>query len=113
MESTQYEREVRAARNQALFRAVNAKIKEMSEAFADLTETFVIACECADRSCAEMLSISHAEYEQIRANPRHFAVRPGHVLPDVEAVVRETDEYIVVEKVAAAAEAAETLDQRS
>lgn len=112
-DSSLHEREVRAARNQALFRAVSEKIKDVNDAFAEISETFVIACECADRGCAEMLTISPDEYETVRANPRHFAVNPGHVLPDVETVVGENGAYVVVEKVAAAAEAAEMLDLRT
>ena len=43
--SSQEEREVRAARNQSLFRAVNENIRTLNEAFAQITETFAIACE--------------------------------------------------------------------
>ena len=112
-DSSQGEREVRAARNQALFRTINEKIKELHDAFAEVTETFAISCECADPGCVEMLSISQRDYETVRANPRHFAVRAAHTVPDVEVVVRESDEYVVVEKVAAAAETAEALDPRA
>jgi|GEM_PF-4479996 len=41
------EREVRAARNRAILRAVNEKILELNEAFGALLGTFAIACECA------------------------------------------------------------------
>lgn len=109
-ESTHQEREIRAARNQVLFRAVNAKMKELSDTFTSLADELEIACECADTSCLELVSISAAEYEAIRANPRQFAVRPGHVDPDIEAVVREAAGFVVVEKVALAGEVAETLD---
>ena len=40
---------------------------------------------------------------KIRRHPRHFAVLPGHVYPEVEFVVAETDAYVVVEKVGEAA----------
>ena len=109
----QHEREVRAARNQALFRAVNEQAKELNDAFASITGSFAIACECADTSCIETLDISPDEYEQVRANPRHFAVLPGHIYPDVEKVVRTSEEYVVVEKIAKAAEVAEFLAERT
>jgi hypothetical protein len=49
MESNvQEEREVRAARNQALFRAVNEKLEAMNEAFVQFNERFTIACECSE-----------------------------------------------------------------
>jgi hypothetical protein len=56
--SNQDEREIRAARNQALFRAVNEQIKSMNEAYAEFTGTFAIACECASQSCIETLELS-------------------------------------------------------
>ena len=111
-ESTQHEREIRAARNQALFRVVNERLRELNESLSALSESFVIACEFANRSCVEMLTIHADEYEAMRAEPRHFAVRPDHVYPDVEDVVRESDEYVVVEKRAVAAQVAEVLDER-
>ncbi len=111
MESdAQQEREVRAARNQALFRAVNEKIEELNQAFQTATETFAIACECADTTCVEMIEVDPADYATARAEPRHFLVREGHVFPDVEVVVRAAGDYIVVEKIAAAGEVAEVLD---
>jgi hypothetical protein len=109
----QQEREVRAARNQALFRAVNEQVKTVNEAFASITGTFAIACECADTGCIETLQISPDEYSEVRSNPRHFAVLSGHIYPDVEQVVRTSGQYVVVEKMAKAAEMAELLDERT
>jgi 5-bromo-4-chloroindolyl phosphate hydrolysis protein len=106
---SQDERELRAARNQSMFRSVNEKLREINETFANATEEYVIACECADINCVQTLSIRGDEYMAIRANPRHFAVLHGHVYLDVEKVVRETDSYVAVEKTAKAAEVAEEL----
>ena len=52
------EREIRAARNQAMFRAVNEKIGELNNAFAVITGTYGIACECFDPTCVEVVSIT-------------------------------------------------------
>ena len=106
------EREVRAARNQSLFRAVNEKIRDLNEAFSSLTETFVIACECADTTCIRTLEISRDEYVAVRKEPRHFAVLNGHVYPEVEKVVGETERYVIVEKNAVAGEIADQLAPR-
>jgi hypothetical protein len=110
--STQREREIRAVRNQALFRAVNEQIRAMNEAVASVTGSFAIACECADTDCIETLELSPQEYEAIRAEPRQFAVLPGHIYQDVEHVVREAQGFVVVEKIAVAAAVAEELDPR-
>ena len=55
-----------------------------------------------------------AEYERVRADPTHFAVLPGHEIPDVEDVVGRNEGFLVVRKVAGAAAALATeLDPRS
>jgi hypothetical protein len=105
------EREIRAARNQALFRAVNEKMKDLNQAFTSLTESFTVACECADLTCLEIIEIAPSEYLALRGEPRQFVVRPGHIYPSVEKVVRETSGYAVVEKTAVAGEVAESLAQ--
>ena len=52
--ANQRDRDLRAARNQALFRVVNEKMRELNEAFSDVSETYAIACECADVSCVRL-----------------------------------------------------------
>ncbi len=110
---TSQEREIRAARNQAMFRAVNEKIRELNEAFAAAAGTFTMACECADATCLAMIEIAPADYEAIRADPRRFAVLHGHLDADIEDVVAEADGYQVAEKrgEAAATVSALTLPQ--
>jgi 5-bromo-4-chloroindolyl phosphate hydrolysis protein len=97
-EATQEERQLRAARNQTLFRAVNEKLSELNQALSSVTETYMIACECAETTCVKTLEISMEEYLEVRSDPHRFAVLPDHVYPDIERVVAETDGYVVVEK---------------
>jgi hypothetical protein len=112
LEPDQGEREVRAARNQSMFRAINEQMTQLNEAFSAMTDTYVIACECADTSCIQTLDIASEEYEAIRKEPNHFAVLPGHIYPEVESVVGEKKQYVVVEKFAVAGAVAEALDPR-
>ncbi|MGH3079684.1 MAG: hypothetical protein ACRDNH_00920 [Gaiellaceae bacterium] len=99
MESaTQHDREVRAARNQALFRAVNEKRPELNQAFSVVTETYAIACECLDTTCVATLHISMQDYVDVRAHPSRFVVLTDHVYLDVERIVGAQDGYVVVEK---------------
>lgn len=50
----------------------------------------------------------------MRADPTHFAVYPGHEIPDIEDVVDKRDGYDVIRKQAgAAAKVAEETDPRS
>ena len=97
-------REVRAARNQALFRAVNEKMRQLNEDVSSLTGSFTIACECSDAECLEMIEISAEEYVDVRSEPRHFVVLEGHIICEIEFVVRETAGWVVVEKREAVAE---------
>jgi hypothetical protein len=100
------EREIRAARNQSMFRTINERLTR-DDALADLTGSHVIACECADPACVQTVAISAAQYEDVRREPRRFAVLSGHVYPDVELVVAEYRAYVVVEKIGQAGELAE------
>ena len=102
----------RAARNEALFRRVNERVEEVNRAFDTILEEGDFFCECADIDCMEMIAMTRSEYEQLREVSTHFAVKPGHVLPEEERVVEEHAGYVVVEKVGRAGERAAELDPR-
>ncbi len=92
------DKEARLGSNEALFRAVNERLKDLNETFSTISERFSIACECGDPTCVERISIPPAEYEALRADPTQFAIRPGHEGPTVEEVVERRGEYVVVRK---------------
>lgn len=100
-------RELRAARNQSLFRGVNEKLKGINQAFEVIAGTHAVTCECADLQCIATVEIASDEYTRVRANPRRFVVLRGHIVPEVETVVAEHNGYVVVEKFGEAGEAAE------
>jgi len=91
------EREIRGARNQALFRAVNEKMLELNRVFGPLVGTFSIACECSRLDCVDLLEIPPDAYRAVRESPHTFAVCKDHVEEDVERVVSVHDGYAVVE----------------
>ena len=90
-------REERVARNETLFREVNERIKQVNVGLATVEATDFL-CECGDESCTEPISLTMNEYETVRAEPTHFAVVTGHVVPDIEQVVGGTTRYAVVAK---------------
>jgi hypothetical protein len=92
------ERERRLALNEAMFRAVNERVEDMTRTFESDTGTFEILCECADTACTERLSVPTAVYERVRADPTHFLLHGGHEDPTVERVIETHESYIVVEK---------------
>lgn len=93
------EGEVRAALNQAIFRAVNGKIVELTESFGEEMETLEIACECADAMCAHLVSIDADAYAAVRRSPSTFVVLSDHVRANVERIVSREDAYVVVEAI--------------
>jgi len=92
------ERAERVGRNEALFRQVNERLKQLGESFSIGSEMAEFVCECGSASCAEPIRMTLAEYEAIRAEPELFAIVPGHETPNVEAVVRRRKGYDVVRK---------------
>jgi hypothetical protein len=95
------------ARNESFFREVNERIEDVSESLPAREPTMEFLCECDDLQCHEMLSVTRAEYEGVRAEPTHFLVRADHVDPAIEHVVQTTDRFVVVEKEGEAAREAE------
>jgi hypothetical protein len=90
-------REERLANNEALFRAANERMADWEERHVSQGEELYL-CECADPGCREKLPLTREQYERVRAHSRHFAVRAGHEIPDVESVVEEMDGWVIVEK---------------
>jgi hypothetical protein len=109
----QTERELRAAKNQALFREVNERLQGIAEAFQYVAGTATFTCECADPTCVSQVQMTMDDYEAVRQDPTHFLVLPGHVDPAVEDVVATGDVYVVIAKRRAAAEYSELADPRS
>jgi hypothetical protein len=91
-------REERIGLNEAVFREVNERIEEVAETFDIQSQPLDLICECGDAKCVQPLSMTRAEYEHVRSDPRHFAVHPGHEIPDVEEVVERCKGYNIVRK---------------
>jgi len=96
-------RQQRVAKNEALFRRVNERIEEINETLAGDSESDFL-CECGNDDCTSPVSLTLAEYEEVRRDPTHFLIAHGHEVVDVEKVIRETDRYAVVKKFAGEAE---------
>ena len=99
---------VRAARIQAVFRAINEELRA-SPANGD-EDHLRISCECADPKCVETLEIDRENYTRMRTDATHFAVLPGHAYPEVELIAAEHSAFVVVEKTGEAARVAVATD---
>jgi hypothetical protein len=102
----------RVARNDSTFRLANEGIAS-SAADLDIDRVPCI-CECADRRCTAVISLSPSEYEQVRADPTHFVNVPGHEASagGYVQVIERHDGYVVVEKRGEAAKLTTELDPR-
>ncbi len=100
----------RIGKNEALFREVNERIRELNDAFdaSGVREPTDFVCECSLEGCRDYVQLTLTEYEGVRSSSARFLVAPGHLwTPDNEREVERHDRYWVVEKLGAAREAAE------
>ncbi len=91
----------RLAKNQALFRDVNERVREIDDRHgvaAGANALWDFLCECAHSDCRQPVSLTLEEYERVRSNPVFFAVLPGHERPEVDRVIETTDRYVLIEK---------------
>lgn len=99
--------EERAGRNEALFREVNENIAELEERLDSGNNWLPVICECAQADCVTQIRIRTTEYVAVRRHPHRFIVARGHEQEAIEQVVAQGGpEYVIVEKLGAAAEAA-------
>ena len=87
-------REDRIARNEALFREVNERVKALTPSEGGIE----FICECGYEECIERVALTSEEYERVRSDPVEFFVKRGHEIPDVEEVVEAHDRYLLVRK---------------
>jgi hypothetical protein len=109
------ERERRMTENETLFREVNERVEATATRFLgenDQTKQEYF-CECANADCTFRVTLSHEQYESVRADPRHFVVLPLHFTPEVETLVTKNDGHWIVRKTGEAGDYAEKLDPRS
>ena len=92
------ERAERIGRNEDLFRKVNDQIEGVNETFGTITGTMTVLCECGSMDCIEQIELTVDEYRELRSDPIHFAVKPGHEIADVESVIARREGYFVVAK---------------
>jgi hypothetical protein len=92
-------RDARLATNEALYREVNERIREVGERLQVMPddELLEFRCECG-RDCEEPLHMTPAEYEHVRSDNDRFAVLPGHEDEKLERVIERTERYFVVDK---------------
>ena len=102
------------ARNDAIFRDANERIKSAAQHVGG-PEHVPFICECADSRCREIVRLTLSEYEDVRTSPIRFLIALGHDLEDTEReeVVARRPRYWVIEKRGEARPLAAELDPRA
>lgn len=105
-------REQRLAQNEALFREINERVRELATSHGADEHVYTFFCECSNADCTLQVELSTSAYEEIRSNPARFVVAVGHELPEVEHVVERAEGWWVIEKEGEAARLARMRDPR-
>jgi len=92
------EREVRAAQNELVFRAVNEQIVKMTDRFREQLREIDVVCECSNPTCVGTIRINVDAFAKVERTPGTFLILPGHEDTSVERVVDQLNGYLVVWK---------------
>jgi hypothetical protein len=98
------------AANEAVFRDANEQIRDAERRLEPPLDRVPYICECDDVTCRELIPLTREEYEAVRADPTHFAIRPGHSTHG--EVVEDNTAYLVVRKTGDEATVGRILDPR-
>jgi hypothetical protein len=101
----------RVGANEASLRKVNEAI-ERGQWPGEGDELVGFRCECARLGCDQVIELTIAVYEQVRAHPRRFVLVHGHEVPAEDTLVESGDGWVVVEKCDLAGAVAEATDPR-
>jgi hypothetical protein len=111
-------REDRIARNEALYRELNERVRKVEEdlsarGITDQPELGEYFCECGFDVCMEKLRLTTHEYEKVRSSPVRFVIVPEHLLPEVERVLEQNERFAMIEKLEPERELVVELDPRT
>lgn len=101
----------RTAANESTFREINEAI-ERGRWPGEEAEPVGFRCECARLGCNQLVELTIADYERVRAHPRRFLLSIGHEQLNVETVIERRPGYVVVEKRGQTGALAENADPR-
>ncbi len=116
----------RMEENEVVFRAHNERVRKNFEAMLqDAKETgqeYLIQnddtplhfyCECSDENCRQRILVEPSVYNKIHKNRQRFILVTGHETKIIERVVRQEENYNVVEKYRKPPESVRTLHPTS
>jgi hypothetical protein len=88
------------AEQQCLIRDANEAIELSNTALTKGVARLALRCECGDPACQSRVSLTHAEYEAVRAYGSRFVVGLNHENPENAWVLSEHPGFAVIDVVA-------------
>jgi hypothetical protein len=83
--------------NETRSREINEWIDESTgSSGAGVASSYV--CECSDGGCTSRITLTHVEYEEIRAHGTHFAIATDHESPELDLMVSERLGFAIIRK---------------
>ena len=104
--------EERAARNEAVFRDANEKLRDARVELVDADDRTPFLCECEDPRCTSTMLLTLPEYEQARQSGDWFIVTPEHEERTRGEVIAKQDGFVLVKKRGVGGEVARELHTR-
>ena len=103
--------ERRLVENEAIFKQINNDVKDFVLEDAPFSEyakkELNFYCECSDINCRERIRLTAQTYEDLHENKKQFIIKNGHEIPEIEKIIRESNGYLIVEKLKVPPEAGE------
>ena len=90
----------REAEQQCLVREANEAAERLNAALTASAARAALRCECGDEACLAPVSLTHAEYEAVRAYGSRFVVGINHENPESAWVLSENPRFAVIDVVA-------------
>ena len=83
----------RLTHNEALFRKENEKVSRRMQAIVTPDVPIRFVCECSD-----MVWLTADQFSTLHKSKRLYVVKPGHEKGAIEHIIKQTEEYVLVEK---------------
>jgi hypothetical protein len=92
----------RIAKNNAIFREANQKIRAKADQHDAPMERIPFLCECAREDCTQIVRLTLEQYTDVRSHPAHFLTAVGHEGAEepLGQLVSKGDGYHIIEKAA-------------
>ena len=87
-----------AAETACAFREANEQLEAKADELGLGARGTPYLCECDDPRCTTVISLTRAEYEEVRGHPTRFAMVSGHQQADAH-LVHEGPRFAVIEKI--------------